>query len=84
MRGGLLAGTVLAIAWAVPAAAQEAAEPQAIERSITVRAGSLTQALNSLAAQTGMQILFDASLTSGKTTRTECTPRSTVITQEPK
>jgi len=69
MRGGLLAGTVLAIAWAIPAAAQNAAEPQAVEQSITVRAGSLTQALNSLAAQTGMQILFDAGLTSGKTTR---------------
>lgn len=45
------------------------AQAQAQERSISVSAGPLTPALNSLAAQTGLQILFDASVAEGKATR---------------
>lgn len=48
---------------------QAQAQAQAAQRAISVPAGPLTRALNSLAAQTGLQILFDASLAEGKTTR---------------
>lgn len=37
-------------------------------KSFSIPAGSLTSALNSFAAQSGLQILFDASLANGKTT----------------
>lgn len=60
---------MLALNWAAPAAAQSATREQTVQQSISVPAGSLTRALNSLAAQAGLQILFDANLTSGKTTR---------------
>lgn len=45
------------------------AQAQTAQQTITISAGPLTQALNSLAAQTGIQILFDASVAAGKTTR---------------
>lgn len=63
----LLASTVVALA-AAPALAQETIGTVASERSISVPAGPLTPALNSLAAQTGLQVLFDAYLAEGKTT----------------
>ncbi len=53
---------------AVPGIVQEAAA-QVTAQPISVPAGPLTPALNSLAAQTGLQILFDASVAEGKTTR---------------
>lgn len=65
LRVLLLAGTAfLALA---PAAAS-VAQAQTAQRPISVPAGPLTRALNSLAAQTGLQILFDASLAEGKVT----------------
>ena len=64
LTGTALMGLPLvAPGWAPEALAQVA------EQSISVPAGPLTPALNSLAAQTGLQILFDASVASGKTTR---------------
>lgn len=53
----------------LPAVAQSAPSVEAATRAISVPAGPLTPALNRLAAQTGLQILFDARLASGKTTR---------------
>lgn len=52
----------------LPALAPPHAFAQAVEQPISVQAGSLTAALNDLAAQTGLQIIFDASLANGKTT----------------
>lgn len=46
-----------------------AREVQAAQQAISVPAGPLTPALNSLAAQTGLQILFDASVAQSKSTR---------------
>jgi outer membrane receptor protein involved in Fe transport len=65
----LLAGTA-ALAFAAPAltSAQALAQSQSEARPISVPAGALTPALNSLAAQTGLQILYDASLANGKST----------------
>lgn len=64
-----LTGTaMLMLTPVVPAMVREAVA-QGAERSISVPPGPLTPALNSLAAQTGLQILFDASLASGKTTQ---------------
>lgn len=68
-RLALLAGTMLALPWTMPAAAQTASPAQTVEQSISVPAGPLTPALNSLASQAGLQILYDASLAQGKTTR---------------
>jgi iron complex outermembrane receptor protein len=66
LRAALLASTaVLVFNPATPAAAQAAASA---ERSISVPAGPLTPALNSLAAQTGLQILYDAAVAEGKRT----------------
>jgi len=42
---------------------------QAVQQSISIPAGPLTPALNRLAAQASLQILFDANLAQGKTTR---------------
>lgn len=53
---------------ALPAMVREA-QAQASQQAISVPAGPLTPALNSLAAQTGLQILFDASIAQGKSTR---------------
>lgn len=64
----LLGTTLLATCLAVPAAAQNAPALSAT-RTISIPAGPLTPALNRLAAQTGMQVLFEASIAQGKTTR---------------
>ncbi|WP_313523406.1 TonB-dependent receptor [Shinella sp.] len=65
----LLAGTTaFAFGTAAPAVAQAPAQSQSAARSIVVPGGPLTPALNSLAAQTGLQILYDASLANGKST----------------
>ena len=67
LRAALLVGTAaLAFSPAMPVVAQ--AQAQSDARSIAVPAGPLASALNSLAAQTGLQILYDASLTEGKST----------------
>jgi iron complex outermembrane recepter protein len=67
LRAALLVGTAaLAFSPALPGVAQ--AQAQSATRSIAVPAGPLASALNSLAAQTGLQILYDASLTEGKST----------------
>lgn len=68
-RLALLAGTMLALQWTMPAAGQTASPAQIVEQSISVPAGPLTPALNSLAAQAGLQILYDAPLARGKMTR---------------
>ncbi|MQB11991.1 TonB-dependent receptor [Agrobacterium sp. ICMP 6402] len=69
LKAVFLAGTALVmLSPMLPAMVQEAAA-QASERAIAVRPGPLTPALNNLAAQTGLQILFDASVAEGKTTR---------------
>ncbi|BCH30732.1 TonB-dependent receptor [Mesorhizobium sp. L-8-10] len=60
---------MLAFGWMIPAAAQTVAPAQTAQQSISVPAGSLTPALNQLAAQSGLQILFDANLARGKTTQ---------------
>ncbi len=67
LRAALLAGTAIAMSPAIPAMVS-AARAQSAERTISVPAGPLTPALNSLAAQTGLQILFDASVAAGKRT----------------
>lgn len=67
LRAALLAGTAAFVFSPVTAAIAQA-QTQSAERSITVPAGPLTPALNNLAAQTGLQILYDASLAEGKTT----------------
>jgi iron complex outermembrane recepter protein len=67
LRAALLAGTAAFVFSPVTAAIAQA-QTQSAERSITVPAGPLTPALNSLAAQTGLQILYDATLAEGKTT----------------
>lgn len=64
----LLATTILATSFAMPAMAQTTPAAQSAARPISIPAGPLTPALNRLAAQTGMQILFDASLARGKST----------------
>lgn len=68
MRIALLASTILAFGPMPVAFAQSAPAAQAARQSISVPSGPLTPALNSLAAQTGLQILFDAELARGKTT----------------
>jgi iron complex outermembrane recepter protein len=65
----LLTGTALAMLTPVLPAMTLEARAQAVAQSISVPAGPLTAALNSLAAQTGLQILFDASVAQGKVTR---------------
>ena len=60
---------MLALNWTVPAIAQSAARAQTAQQSISIPAGPLTPALNRLAAQAGLQILFDAGLAQGKATR---------------
>lgn len=69
LRTVLLTGTTLiALPPILPIMVREAVA-QATERSVSVPAGPLTPALNILAAQTGLQILFDASVARDKTTR---------------
>lgn len=60
---------MLALGATLPAAAQDVALAQTRQQSVSVPAGPLTPALNRLAAQAGLQILFDAELAQGKTTR---------------
>ena len=69
LRLALWAGTILAVNWTSPASAQNAAPGQMAQQSISIPAGPLTPALNRLAAQAGLQILFEAELAQGKTTR---------------
>lgn len=57
----LLSGTVLSPFISVPATAQT--RPQAV--TVNIPAGALANSLNRLAVQTGLQIAFDASVTSG-------------------
>jgi len=64
----LLTGTMLSLSTMPSAFAKGSSYPQTSVHSINVAAGSLTTALNSLAAQTGLQIIFDAKLADGKTT----------------
>jgi iron complex outermembrane receptor protein len=68
LQAVLLAGTALTVLSPAMPAMLRTAMAQSAERSITVPAGPLTPALNSLAAQTGLQILFDASVAEGKST----------------
>ncbi|MBK4217912.1 TonB-dependent receptor [Paracoccus caeni] len=62
-----MAGTILGSAVAMPAAAQESA-PVSQARPISIPSGPLTPALNALAAQADLQLMFDASLTEGRST----------------
>lgn len=64
-----LAGTALTILSPLVPATVRDALAQTNTQPISVPAGPLTRALNSLAAQTGLQILFDASVADGKTSR---------------
>ncbi|MEJ8476555.1 TonB-dependent receptor [Roseibium algae] len=68
-RCALLASTMLIVNCAMPAVYSSSAFAQSAEHSISIPAGPLTPALNDLAAQTGLQIIFDASLANGKTTQ---------------
>ncbi|WP_425645686.1 TonB-dependent receptor domain-containing protein [Agrobacterium leguminum] len=65
----LLATSVSALAMHVPAAAQGTGQASASPRQISIAAGPLTSALNQLATQTGLQILFDGSVANGKRSR---------------
>lgn len=65
----LLAGTMLMLQAGGAAVAQTAAPAEKTRQAISIPAGPLTQALNRLAAQSGLEILFDAELAQGKTTR---------------
>ncbi|MGU3495312.1 TonB-dependent receptor domain-containing protein [Xanthobacteraceae bacterium A53D] len=67
LRIALLAGSMLAVS-APHALAQSTAPARIAQQSVSIPAGPLTTALNRLAAQTGIEILFDAALTSGRTT----------------
>ncbi len=66
-RYALLAGAAIMIGAALPALSSHPVLAQTAQQPISVPAGSLTRALNDLAAQTGLQILFDANLANGKT-----------------
>ncbi|OQP87445.1 TonB-dependent receptor [Rhizobium rhizosphaerae] len=69
LRAALMTSAAFAaLSPAVPMMVRPAAA-QAKQLAVSVPAGPLTPALNSLAAQTGLQILFDASLAQGKTSR---------------
>lgn len=65
----LMTGTVLMVLSPVLPDGVSDAQAQTAQQTINISAGPLTQALNSLAAQTGVQILFDTSVAAGKTTR---------------
>lgn len=68
LRKVLLAGTALLVLSPTTPGMVRTAAAQGTQQQISVPAGPLTPALNSLAAQTGLQILFDASIAQGKTT----------------
>jgi outer membrane receptor for ferric coprogen and ferric-rhodotorulic acid len=65
LRAALLGSCVLLAAPGVPARAQPV--PGQATSSISIPPGPLTQGINRLAAQTGLQILFDAGLAQGRT-----------------
>ncbi|MDO3444355.1 TonB-dependent receptor [Agrobacterium sp. V1] len=65
----LLATSVSALAMHAPAAAQGTGQTSASPRQISIAAGPLTSALNQLATQTGLQIMFDGSVANGKRSR---------------
>lgn len=69
LQFALWAGTILALNWTSPASAQSTTPGQTTQQTISIPAGPLTPALNRLAAQAGLQILFDADLAEGKSTR---------------
>ncbi len=69
LRAALIASSALILGWAPMAAAQAPLPSQSVTRSVSIPRGPLTPALNALAAQTGLQILFDAQVASGRTTR---------------
>ncbi|MEP3114661.1 TonB-dependent receptor [Nisaea sp.] len=64
----LLASLFIACNWQAPAAAQSSGDAAEERQSLSIPPGSLTEALNRLAAQGGLQILFDAAMTAGKQT----------------
>lgn len=68
MRAALFAGTAIVLGWTFQATAQAPSSSQSVMRAVSVPAGPLTSALNTLAAQTGLQIMFDARLATGRTT----------------
>lgn len=68
LRLALLSSAALILGAAFSPLLPQHAAAQSAEQPISVGAGSLTRALNDLAAQTGLQIVFDASLANGKTT----------------
>ncbi|WP_036305861.1 TonB-dependent receptor [Methylopila sp. 73B] len=63
-----LAGALLATTMGPPSAARAEAPTRAGAETVAIPAGPLTQALNRLAAQAKLLILFDAQLTQGRTT----------------
>lgn len=65
----LMTGTAIATLTPVLPTVTPQAWAQAVAQSISVPAGPLTAALNSLAAPMGLQFLFDASIAQGKNTR---------------
>ncbi len=69
LRFTLLAGTMLTFGVVGLAKAQNASAPREAASAISVPAGLLTPALNRLAAQARIQIVFDAALANGKTTQ---------------
>jgi outer membrane receptor protein involved in Fe transport len=69
LKLALLAGTMLMLQAGGAAMAQNTAPAEKTRQAISIPAGPLTQALNRLAAQSGLEILFDAKLAQGKTTR---------------
>lgn len=64
-----LASTVLTCAIGGTALAQSAAPARTTQQAIAIPPGTLTAGLNRLAAQSGIEILFDAALTSGRLTQ---------------
>ncbi|EJN02556.1 TonB-dependent receptor [Phyllobacterium sp. YR531] len=65
----ILLGAVAILHMVPSAVAQETGRPVIAAQSVSIPAGPLTPALNRLASLTGLQILFDASVANGKSTR---------------
>jgi len=64
----MLTGTMLSLSTMSVVLARNTTYPQTSIHAINVPSGSLTTALNDLAAQTGLQLIFDTQLAAGKTT----------------
>lgn len=64
----LLASLFIVFSFHPPAAAQTSGTPVVEQQVLSIPPGALTEALNDLAAQAGLQILFDAEMTNGKQT----------------